>query len=286
MDENILANIIPIIVGLACFMFVIAGATVFRKGLKQYEEKYLSKTAQELDEMFLVFSPEQFLYLNILSVFVLGALAYFFTTSWKIALLFAIIGYLLPRFILSIMKKRRLKRFDAQLVDALTTMANSLKAGFSLLQTFELVSREMTPPISQEFGLMLRENKLGVHLDRALQNMTARIPSANLDLVVTSIIIARTAGGNLAEIFEKIAETIREISRLEGKIDSLTAQGRLQGIIMSILPVLIALAVWFIDRSLMMTLITDPLGWGLIGVIILLIAVGNFLIWRIVSIDI
>jgi tight adherence protein B len=134
--------------------------------------------------------------------------------------------------------------------------------------------------------LMLRENKLGIPLDKALQNMCERIPSNNLDLVVTSIVIARTAGGNLAEIFDQIASTVREISRLEGKIDALTAQGKLQGLVIGSLPLLLGYLIYLMDPEMMSTLWNDPIGWGIIGIIVLFESIGAFFIWKIVSIDI
>ncbi|MFC1850988.1 type II secretion system F family protein [candidate division CSSED10-310 bacterium] len=270
----------------AATLFALAGYGAFRKGLKRYEEKYLSKTAQALDEMFLIFSPEQVLYLNLLSIFLLATFGFLFTQDWKWTMIFGIVGFFIPKAVLKIAKNKRLKRFDSQLVDGLSTLSNSLKAGFSLVQALEMLAREMNPPISQEFGLMLRENKLGIPLDKALMNMTERIPSNNLELVVTSIIIARTAGGNLAEIFDQIASTVREISRLEGKIDALTAQGKLQGWILGSLPVALGYLIYVLDEEMMSTLWVDPLGWGIIGIIVLFETIGGFFIWRIVSIDI
>lgn len=285
-----MTGILPILIYgftfLSVLLLVFVGYSVFRKGVKRYEEKYLSQTAQTLDEMFLVFSPEQILYLNLLSVLLLGVIAFLATRNWRYMIMGAIAGLLLPRLILRHLKRKRLKKFDDQLTDALSTLSNSLKAGFSLIQALDMLSREMNPPISQEFGLMLRENKLGVHLDKALQNMTERIQSANLDLVVTSVIIARTAGGNLAEIFDRIANTIREITRLEGKIDALTAQGRLQALVLGLMPVALAVIMYYLDKESMRLLFEDPLGWGILGIIMIFEGIGMFFIWRIVSIDI
>lgn len=284
--SGFLPILIYVLTFLSVLLFVFAGWAVFRKGIKRYEEKYLTQTAQTLDEMFLMFTPEQILYLNLLSVFLLAVLGLILFQDIRALVGGAILGYLLPRTILRMLKNKRLKKFDEQLTDALGTLSNSLKAGFSLVQALEMLSREMNPPISQEFGLMLRENKLGVHLDKALQNMTERIQSNNLDLVVTSIIIARTAGGNLAEIFDRIAETIREISRLEGKIDALTAQGRLQALILGLLPVALGFIMYLLDKPSMSLLFTDPLGWGILGIIMLFEGIGTYIIWRIISIDI
>ncbi len=286
-DLAILRDVTYLFALLAGILFAIAGFTAFRKGFKRYEEKYLSKTAQDLDEMFLPVSPEQFLYINVLITFLLGLAGLVLSAGdFVVAFLCAIVGFLIPRFWLNYKKKKRLKMFEEQMVDALTTMANSLKAGFSLVQTFEMVAKEMNPPISEEFGLMLRENKLGVHLDKALLNMTKRVRSNNLDLVVTSTIIARTAGGNLAEIFTTIASTIREISRLEGKIDALTAQGKWQGAVLGIIPILLAVAIYFIDPSYITILVEDVIGWIMIGLIIIFEALGFFFIRKIATIDI
>ncbi len=281
---------IPLVVNAVVFvsvvLFITAGWSVFRKGFKRYEEKYLTRTAQSLDEMFLVFTAEQILYLNLLSVFVFGALIFFISGSWQWMIFGALFGWLLPKMILRIIKKKRLKNFEEQLLTALSTLSSSLRAGFSLVQALEMISREMNPPISQEFGLMLRENKLGVHLDKALQNMTERVKSSNLDLMITSIIIARSSGGNLAEIFERISNTIREINRLEGKINALTAQGRLQGIIIGLLPIVLGYIIYLFDPEMMMLMFNDPIGWGILGIIVIFEALGVYFIWRIISIDI
>jgi tight adherence protein B len=257
-----------------------------RDAARAYRKRYVSETGQQLQEMFLLFAPEQFLVLSVLAA-TLGVIAgVALGLSWLVALLLGLCGWYVPRVWLVVARKRRFRKFEEQLMEALATLSNSMRAGFSLIQALEMCAREMNPPLSQEFALMLREHRIGVSLDAALNNLAARVPSKNLDLVVTSILIARSTGGNLAEVFTSISETMRNIRVIEGKIDSLTAQGRLQAIVIGSLPIAMGWLMFQLDPDMMSVLFTDPIGWGILTLIALLEGIGTFLIWRIVNIDI
>ena len=154
-----------------------------------------------------------------------------------ILLVGALIGFLLPRFWLGRRKSGRLNAFDKQLPDTITLIANALRAGSSFLQAIELVVRESRPPISTEFGRVIREVNLGLAFDVALENMVRRVRSDDLELMATAISIQHTVGGNLAEILDSIAYTIRERVRIQGEIRTLTAQQRLSGYVVGFLPI-------------------------------------------------
>jgi tight adherence protein B len=171
-------------------------------------------------------------------------------------------------------------------VDALQAMANAFKAGLTFPQAIEHVAREGMPPLSQEFGLFVKEVKLGVPLEEALVNMAKRVGSDDLELVVVSTNIARQLGGNMAEMFETISSTIRERFRLEGKIDALTSQGKMQGWIVASMPLLLGLVLNQMRPDLMGPMLDHMFGYILVAVIAVMEALGIFIIRRIVNIDV
>ncbi len=205
----------------------------------------------------------------------------------------AVIGFLLPRFWLSRRRAARLKAFNGQLADTITLIANALRAGSSFLQAVEMVVRETRPPISTEFGRVIREVNLGLPFDQALENMLRRVRSDDLELMVTAISIQHQVGGNLAEILDSIAFTIRERVRIKGEIRTLTAQQRLSGYVVGGLPFGLAGILFLIAPSFMEPMFRKPpemLGLPL-GVIVLCIAgfamiMGFMLIRRIVDIEV
>jgi tight adherence protein B len=148
-----------------------------------------------------------------------------------------IVGFFLPRFWLGRRKGGRLNAFNKQLPDTITLIANALRAGSSFLQAIELVVRESRPPVSTEFGRVIREVNLGLPFEQALENMVRRVKSDDLELMATAISIQHTVGGNLAEILDSIAYTIRERVRIKGEIRTLTAQQRLSGYVVGFLPI-------------------------------------------------
>jgi tight adherence protein B len=148
-----------------------------------------------------------------------------------------VVGFLLPRWWLNRRKNGRLNAFNKQLPDTITLIANALRAGSSFLQAIELVVRESRPPISTEFGRVIREVNLGLSFDVALENMVRRVRSDDLELMATAISIQHTVGGNLAEILDSIAFTIRERVRIKGEIRTLTAQQRMSGYVVGFLPI-------------------------------------------------
>lgn len=178
--------------------------------------------------------------------------------------LFGLLGFLLPYWYLGHREAARLKQFEGQLPDALGLIANSLRSGYSFLQAMDVVSREMPEPISKELAQVLRENKVGIPLEEALLGLGRRVNSPDLDLVITAVLIQRQVGGNLAEVVEKIALTIKERMRLLGQVRALTAQGRMSGWIVSLLPVALGLIFHFINPEYMQPLFAHPLGWGML----------------------
>src|SRR5258706_6887906 len=187
-----------------------------------------------------------------------------------------IIGFMAPRFWLNNRTSSRLRQFNKQLPDTVTLIANALRAGSSFLQAIELVVRESRPPISIEFGRVIREVNLGLPFDLALENMVKRVKSADFELMATAIAIQHQVGGNLAEILDSIAFTIRERIRIKGEIRTLTAQQRLSGYVVGALPFFLALFIFLAAPTFFDPMFIKPpefLGIPL-GIILLMIALG------------
>ena len=187
----------------------------------------------------------------------------------------ALIGFLLPRFWLSRRKAGRLSAFNKQLPDTITLLANALRAGSSFLQAIELVVRESRPPISTEFSRVIREVNLGLPFEQALENMVRRVRSDDLELMATAISIQHTVGGNLAEILDSIAFTIRERVRIQGEIKTLTAQQRLSGYVVGFLPIGLAGFLFIAAPNFMSPMFDDRVSLiGLPGGVIILVLGG------------
>lgn len=193
---------------------------------------------------------------------------------------------MIPGVVIAILKKRRLEQFNLQLTEALVSMSNSLRAGFSIQQSFETIVQEGRKPIAQEFGVFVQQTRVGVRFEDALLNMEERVKSEDLTLMIRAIEISRQTGGNLTEVFDLIASTIRERSRIEGKIKSMTAMGRLQGIVVGLIPIFLMVVLFVIDRRMMVRFVTNPLGIALLLLTIVLISVGFFVIQKIVNIEV
>lgn len=182
--------------------------------------------------------------------------------------------------------RRRVNKFVLQMVDALGLMSNGLKSGLSVVQAIGLIVEEMPNPIQQEFNLVLSQNKLGVSIEEAFLDLSRRVPAEDVDMFVTAVNILKETGGNLAETFDIIVLTIRERIKVENKIAAMTAQGFMQGMVVTAAPPALGFYLYMTDRELMDPLFTTPIGWIIVSVILLLELVGFFVIMKIVRIDI
>jgi tight adherence protein B len=196
------------------------------------------------------------------------------------------IGFAMPFIVLRIKTDKRTKAFNSQLGDALILAANSLRTGYSFMQALEMVSREMPKPISEEFGRVLKEINLGVTMEDAMNNLAKRVNSEDLELVITAVLIQRQVGGNLSEVLDNIAGTIRERVRIKGHIRTLTAQGRISGIIVGLLPVGIGIMIYFMNPSYIKLLFVNPLGKVMLMAGVVSQIIGVLVIRRIVDIDV
>ena len=196
------------------------------------------------------------------------------------------IGYLLPGFYVKYRINRRLKAFNNQLGDTLTLLSNAIKAGYSFAQAIDTVAKNAVAPIADEFGRAVREMNLGGSPDEALQNITKRIASPDFDLVATAYSIHRTVGGNLAEILDNIAYTIRERVRIKGEIATLTAQARASGTLITFLPLVLAAFMYFVTPTYFRPMFSNFVGWALLAIGAFMIFIGNLIIRRVVAIEV
>lgn len=213
-----------------------------------------------------------------------------FLGSWNIISIGigATLGALAPRFYVRRQQRKRLASFNDQLPDMINLMVNGLRAGYSTMQAMEAVSKELPPPICDEFRRVVQEMQLGVPMDSALDNLLRRIPSDDLDFMITAINVQREVGGNLAEILDTISFTIRERIRIKGEIQVLTSQVRTSAKILSAIPILLALFLWFVNNEYMKGLFEagPACGFGALGAALFLIGIGYFVMSRIADIEV
>ena len=239
----------------------------------------------------------EYIAIQVFSIVGFGALGYFvFNASLVLAVMGGILGFFLPQFYLSNAARRRLRAFEDQLVTTLNLWVNAIRSGYSVLQSMEAIATELQPPVSVEFERVVQEVRLGLSVPQALENMLRRVPSDDLDLVVTAVKIQREVGGNLAEILDIISFTIRERIRIKGEIRTLTAQGRLSGWIISMLPFALAIILYLINKPYVSQLWADeapyfpilnvPCGWIVLGVGVVMMVIGIIIIQKIVDIEV
>ena len=183
-------------------------------------------------------------------------------------------GFILPSVIIKHMNSQRINKFSQQLVDGIMVLSGSLKAGLSLIQAIEVVVEEMPSPISDEFALLVRENHMGVSLENCLIHLKQRVPVDDLKLINNAIIISQETGGDLTQILEQLVFTLREKTKLQRKVRSLTVQGRLQGTIMGLLPIVFAVFTYFINPDSFNLMLNNPLGQKLLILAVILEVVG------------
>ena len=275
-------------------LVVVAAATAtgfailmgIRAWLKRQENKAQTAASTDLAAMFIFIDPAK-IYQYSLGLLVLVPIGlYFLFKSPPIAILGGGFIAFLPGFTVTYLKKNRATTFERQLPDALLMISGGMRAGASLAVALESMVKEQKPPLAQEFDLMLREQRLGVDFDTALSNMEKRMPLPDFTLLVAAMRITREVGGNFAEILESLSHTIRRKQDMEGKIKALTAQGKLQGIVMSMLPLFLMGALTLMEPAAMAPLYDTFLGWGVLLVVGVMITIGYLGIRKIVNIDV
>lgn len=211
---------------------------------------------------------------------------YFINHSFIVAIIFGALAYFAPGFYVKFRQRRRANALNRQLGDTILLLSNALKAGYSFAQAMATIARSAPAPMSDEFNRAVREMNLGVTVDDALEHMDQRIQSEDFDLMVTAVQIHRVVGGNLAEILDTIAFTIRERIRIHGEIRTLTAQARASGYIITALPFALTGILTLVSPSYITPLFKEPLGWFLIALALIMMAIGYAVIRRISTIEV
>ncbi len=262
---------------------------VMEKGvtfLEGYKETFTSTASSNMSDMFLFLDPHKLFKYNVIAIVVLPIIAWIIFRDVGATLAVLAIIILLPASIYRSMRKKRMKRFESQLPDALIMVSGAMRAGASLSIALEGLVKETPPPISQEFELYLKEQRLGVDFEQSMRTMEERNPMPDFRMLVTALRINREVGGNLAETMEILGDTLRRKAAMEGKIDSLTAQGKMQGIVMTALPILLGILLYFMEPVAMSKLWTTTIGWALMVIIAIMLSMGYFVIKKITTIDV
>ncbi len=246
---------------------------------------HLNRIQNNLIAAGLPLKSEEYLALSIFVIIVIPVALLVLSQNTWLAIIAVVIGLFLPNLYVKNKKNARLMLFNQQLGDALGIMANSMRAGFGFQQAMQTVQRELPPPISTEFAWTLKEIQLGFSQEEALQNLNNRIGSDNLDMVTTGIMIQRQVGGDLAMILENIAETIRARATIKRQIKTLTAQGKLSGIVVGLLPVGLIGFMLIINPDYFRIMITDIRGIAMLVYSVVSEIIGILIIRNIVDIE-
>ncbi|WP_176223876.1 type II secretion system F family protein [Thalassobacillus devorans] len=229
---------------------------------------------------------EEFLIFKWFAVIITGGIFHLIFNDLFLVLVGAIIGLLLPGLWLKRKQTKRLKEFNAGLPGMLTSIIGSLRAGFSFPQSLQMVGEESYSPIKEEVQHVLKAMQYGTSIEDALVDWKKRMPSDDLSLLVEAILIQRQVGGNLAYLLDKIVETTRERTKIENQIKTLTAQGRLSGIIISLLPVVLGIIIYMMNPDYIGTLFTNPIGQGMLVAAGIGGIIGFMLIRKITTIEV
>ncbi|MBI5873178.1 MAG: type II secretion system F family protein [Candidatus Omnitrophica bacterium] len=232
----------------------------------------------KLKEMFLDMDPQKLFLLNVISPTVLCFVGLGITRSLIGALMGLAVGFGIPAIIVKNMIVARKSKFHVQITDGLMILSSCLKGGLSLLQSIEALVEELPQPISQEFGLILRENKMGISLEESFENLNRRMPSEELNLLTTSILVARETGGDITQLFGRLIGTIRAKVKLDDSVKTLSMQGKIQGIVMSGLPIGFAILVVSFNPNYFDIMLSHPLGRGLMVYAVISEIIGMYMI--------
>ena len=248
---------------------------------------------EKLEFLFIEIPQDRLTYLLLTSSVGVGCFIFLFIgffASWILGAILggimAFIGFKAPRWIIDYMVEKRIKAYSLQMVDALQLLSNGIRAGLSVPQAIGMIVEEMPAPISQEFNVLLQQNRIGMPLEECFENLAKRVPLEDNDMFVSAVNILRETGGNLSEVFDTIVDVIRERVRLQQKVDTYTAQGMFQGMTIGAMPYLLGFVYFLQDPKSMTPLFTTPLGLVFLFVALIFDIAGIYVIMKIVKIKI
>ncbi|MFZ5800857.1 MAG: type II secretion system F family protein [Candidatus Omnitrophota bacterium] len=253
--------------------------------LRRVQEKRAQKAAERMEDMFVRVKLENFILMYTLAPVVLAVVGYFLFHHLLAVLAGLVMGLVLPSIRIKARETKRRKDFRRQLIDSLMILSSSLKGGLSLIQALEVLVEEMPPPISQEFGMVLAENKIGISLEESFMHLKRRMPSPELEQLITAILLARETGGNLPVIFSRLVYTMRENDKINQAVNNLTLQGRIQGAIMSLLPIVFIIVVYSFNPHMFDDMIKTQTGRNLLVYAVFSQIIGMILIRKLSKIE-
>lgn len=278
--------LIALCFGAAIFLAGLYAVSAGGQFLVRYRESFMEQARINMSDMFLFVDPTKLFMMNAVLLVVITLLVWIVTGNLIAALVALALSALVPRKLYVWLKARRIDKIQNQLPDALMMMSGSMKAGLGFTPALESVVRDGYPPLAQELALVLREQHLGVKQEEALDNLAKRVPVVDMQLFISAVQISREVGGNLAESLKTVAVTLRRRLIMEGKVKSLTAQGKLQGIVMAMLPVgLVGYLAWMYPDT-MEPMFNTWIGYSVIAVCIVLEYLGYKICKKIMTIDI
>lgn len=292
--SSIIGMIIPVIIAVIIFASVFLTITVFssniEKSVDPFFGRYLKYLNKEFETLDMPMSPRSFMMYQVgasIMLFVLGLLIGTDVLSKVfVGVVLGGLGFFMGRVYLTRQKTSRKQKFDLQFVDAIALIANAVRSGLSLMQALELTISEMEDPISYEVNLVIQATRLGVSLDLAMMEWAARMESKDLDIFVTAIVIQNQTGGNLSEILETLGKTIRERFKIQRQIKALTAQGTASAYVLTGLPIILGIALYFIQPETMSLMFTNTYGILLSLSSLGMIGIGGLIVKKIITIDI
>lgn len=278
---------LALVMSAACIVLLVWQVqTGLGPALRRYREIYTQETSVRFSEVFLFVSPTRLWAWAVTASLVFGGLCLALTGSVIVAGGMVVVVVRLPHYLVRHLRRQRSVKFEQQLPAALLALSCALRSGAGLSTALSHVTAHSEAPLSQEFGLVLREQRLGVTFDRAWQHLRDRMPSEASALLVAALRVAFHTGGNLAETLEGIAYALRDQLRVHGKLRTLTAQGRLQAWIVGALPVLLLGALTVLEPDMMTLLWRTPIGWGVIAALCVFETAGVLMIRRIVNVEV
>jgi len=276
------AVLAAMLAGMTAFLF---GYRYLVEGARLYRDTFVRRLDGELRRAFILLDARVLFVLN------LGAMAVAALAGWWILGVPGVVAALalvavVPPLWVRVIRRRRINLFIYQLPDCLAAIAASLHAGTNLTRALEQVAEQQPRPVCEEFSVVLSEYRVGTRLEEALERLHQRIPRVEVELMNSAIGISRGVGGNLADTLDSLASTLREKAQVEGKIEALTAMGRMQGWVVGLLPLGVGAMLFNREPEAMAALVAEPVGWLVSAVVLIMMGMAAFMIRKIVNIDV
>ena len=287
--SSLLAIVIVLLIAVLVFAAIASLAALsannVRDGVQFYQSQFTESAEVELSDLFIFTDTRKLFWINVVLLLIVPLLVHLFFDLWLVSAMVFLILLLVPGFLWRFFRNRRLNKFETQLPDAFMMLSSSLQAGASLNMALEDLVRQSPAPLNQEFGLLIKRMRLGVNLEDALLELEKRLPLPAFVMASSAIRISREVGGNLVQTINNMAATLRRKKTMEGKIDSLTAQGRAQGVFMALLPVFLAAILSFLEPNAMRQLFTTQTGVLVLSIMLVMEVAGFVFIQKITRID-